>query len=61
MITEQKKIIKPWGYEIVWTRSESIKGKILGINRGQSFHLHEGIERILNAPYDDVGLVVVSD
>lgn len=36
MITEQKKTIKPWGYEIVWAQTEFTKGTILGINRGQS-------------------------
>ena len=30
------------------------------VKKGQSFHLHKGIERILHAPYDDVDLAVVS-
>ena len=38
MIVEQKKVNKPWGYEITWTGQGSTVGKVLGINRGQSLH-----------------------
>ena len=36
MIVEQKKINKPWGYEIVWSHCEKFVGKILCINSGHS-------------------------
>ena len=36
MVIKQKKINKPWGYEILWTKQGPTIGKILGINRGQS-------------------------
>tara|TARA_B100001564_G_C20657307_1_gene679826 strand:- start:92 stop:391 length:300 start_codon:yes stop_codon:yes gene_type:complete len=36
MVIKQKKINKPWGYEILWTNQGPTVGKILGINRGQS-------------------------
>ena len=34
MIVEQKKIIKPWGHEIIWSHCEKFVGKILCINKG---------------------------
>ena len=33
MIVEQKKINKPWGYEIIWSQCDKFVGKILGINK----------------------------
>jgi len=33
MIVNQKKVIKPWGYEIIWSHCEKFVGKILCINR----------------------------
>ena len=34
MIVNQKKINKPWGYEIIWSHCDKFVGKILGINKG---------------------------
>ena len=34
MLVDQEKIIKPWGYEIIWARSDKYIGKILVINEG---------------------------
>ena len=36
MVINQIKINKPWGYEITWTKTGSIVGKIFGIDRDQS-------------------------
>ena len=38
MVIKQKKINKPWGYEIIWTAQGPTVGKVIGINRGQSLH-----------------------
>ena len=35
MIINQTKIIKPWGYEIVWSGRAITSARIFGINRGQ--------------------------
>ncbi len=34
MIVEQRKIIKPWGHEIIWSQCEKFVGKILCVNKG---------------------------
>ena len=34
MIVNQKKIIKPWGYEILWAHCDKFVGKILFIKQG---------------------------
>lgn len=34
MIVKQKKIIKPWGYEILWSKCDKFVGKILFIKQG---------------------------
>ena len=38
-----QKIEKPWGYELIWARTDSYAGKILHINRGHrlSLQYHE--------------------
>ena len=35
MIVKQERIIKPWGYEIIWSKCNHFVGKILCINKGQ--------------------------
>ena len=35
MIVKQKKIIKPWGHEIIWSHCEKFVGKILCIKSGE--------------------------
>ena len=34
MIVDQKKINKPWGYELIWSNCNKFVGKLLCINRG---------------------------
>jgi len=34
MVVKQKKIVKPWGHEIIWSHCEKFVGKILCINKG---------------------------
>ena len=53
MVIKQKKINKPWGYEITWTAQGPTVGKVLGINRGQSLH------RNSNNPVEE-SLIVIS-
>ena len=35
MIVKQEKIIKPWGYEVIWAKTEKFVGKILYIKKGE--------------------------
>lgn len=35
MIVQQKKINKPWGYEVIWSHCSKFVGKILCINKGK--------------------------
>ena len=37
--SEQKRVPKPWGYEIWWARTEHYVGKILHVNKGESLSL----------------------
>jgi len=34
-----KKIIKPWGYELIWVRTKKYVGKVLHINKGETLSL----------------------
>ncbi|OQW50568.1 MAG: cupin [Proteobacteria bacterium SG_bin7] len=36
---EIKKVEKPWGYELIWAKSQKYAGKILHINKGQKLSL----------------------
>ena len=36
---EQTKIEKPWGYEVIWAKTDQYVGKILHINSGQKLSL----------------------
>src|SRR6185436_10407245 len=36
---EEKRVEKPWGYEIWWARTERYVGKLLHVNKGQSLSL----------------------
>ena len=37
--SDQKRVPKPWGYEIWWARTERYVGKILHVNKGESLSL----------------------
>ncbi len=39
MSHEEKRVEKPWGYEIWWARTERYVGKLLHVNKGQSLSL----------------------
>ena len=45
MKIDQEKIIKPWGYEIIWSKCSKFVGKILYINKGhrlsRQYHKHK--------------------
>ncbi len=43
MISTPEKISKPWGYELIWAKTDRYVGKILVINKGHrlSFQYHE--------------------
>ena len=45
MIVEQKKIIKPWGHEIIWSHCDKFVGKILCINKGHKLSRQYHIEK----------------
>ena len=49
MIVEQKKIIKPWGHEIIWSHCDKFVGKILCIKSGEklSRQYHEQKEETI--------------
>ena len=49
MIVEQKKIIKPWGHELIWSHCNKFVGKLLYINKGHklSRQYHEQIEETI--------------
>ena len=49
MIVEQKKIIKPWGHEVIWSHCEKFVGKILCIKSGEklSRQYHENKEETI--------------
>lgn len=36
LIAKEKRVEKPWGYEIIWAHTERYVGKILHIHRGES-------------------------
>jgi mannose-6-phosphate isomerase-like protein (cupin superfamily) len=36
---EEKRVEKPWGYEIWWARTERYVGKLLHVKKGQSLSL----------------------
>ena len=36
---EIKKVEKPWGYELIWAKSDTYVGKILHINKGHRLSL----------------------
>lgn len=44
-----ERIDKPWGYELIWARTDRYVGKILHVNRGESLSLqyHEKKEETL--------------
>jgi len=36
MVNQERKVDKPWGYELIWAQTDRYVGKILHINRGES-------------------------
>jgi mannose-6-phosphate isomerase len=47
---EPERVEKPWGYELIWARTELYVGKILHIHRGEAFSLqfHEEKDETLH-------------
>ena len=37
--SEARRVDKPWGYELIWARTDKYTGKILHINKGESLSL----------------------
>ncbi|MGE5218592.1 MAG: cupin, partial [Chloroflexota bacterium] len=35
-ITRDRRVDKPWGYEIIWAHTDRYVGKVLHINKGES-------------------------
>ena len=40
MLVKQRKVIKPWGYEIIWSHCEKFVGKILFIEDLDEYLYH---------------------
>lgn len=36
MVNQERKVDKPWGYELIWAQTDRYVGKILHINQGES-------------------------
>lgn len=58
-----RRIDKPWGYELIWARSERYVGKILHVDRGETLSLqyHETKEETLYLIRGLVRLTLRSD
>nr|ALS89929.1 cupin domain protein [uncultured bacterium] len=56
-------IPKPWGYELIWARSDRYVGKILHVNQGHSLSLqyHEMKEETLYVVEGELRLTIESD
>jgi mannose-6-phosphate isomerase-like protein (cupin superfamily) len=39
MNVQMKRVVKPWGYELIWGHTDKYVGKILHINAGQALSL----------------------
>lgn len=39
------RVVKPWGYEIIWARADAYVGKILHINAGESLSLQYHVRK----------------
>ena len=54
---QDRKIDKPWGYELIWAHTDRYVGKILHINRGESLsyqyhHVKDETVRLLTGLLD---------
>lgn len=63
MFVNERKVEKPWGYEIIWAETEDYVGKILHINPNQKLSLqyHEEKEETVRVMNGTMGLVIVKD
>lgn len=57
------RVDKPWGYELVWARTDRYVGKILHINKGHSLSLqfHEMKEETLYVVEGELKLTIESN
>jgi mannose-6-phosphate isomerase len=58
-----KRVPKPWGYELIFARTERYVGKILHVNRGESLSLqyHEIKEETLFVVSGELKLTIEAD
>jgi mannose-6-phosphate isomerase len=59
----ERRVEKPWGYEIIWAETKDYVGKILHINPGQKLSLqyHELKEETIRVMSGQMGLVLVKN
>jgi mannose-6-phosphate isomerase-like protein (cupin superfamily) len=36
LVHQAVKVLKPWGYELIWARTDRYVGKVLHVNRGEA-------------------------
>tara|TARA_Y100000592_G_C5471691_1_gene319828 strand:+ start:1232 stop:1594 length:363 start_codon:yes stop_codon:yes gene_type:complete len=59
----ERRVEKPWGYEIIWAETKDYVGKILHINPEQKLSLqyHEEKEETIRVMNGTMGLVLVKE
>jgi len=62
-MSEERRVEKPWGYEIIWAETNHYVGKILHINPNEQLSLqyHEEKEETIRVLNGTMGLVTVED
>lgn len=60
---EIKRVEKPWGYELIWAKTESYVGKILHVKKGHrlSLQYHEVKEESIFVKTGKILLVIEND
>ncbi|HSP17795.1 MAG TPA: cupin domain-containing protein [Thermoanaerobaculia bacterium] len=60
---EVERVTKPWGYELIFAKTDRYAGKILHVNRGQclSLQYHEMKEETLFVVHGELRLTIESD
>ncbi len=60
---ETKTVKKPWGYELIWAKTDQYVGKILHINKGHQLSLqyHEVKEETIYLSTGKMKLVIEND
>ena len=60
---KERRVEKPWGYEIIWAETKDYAGKILHINPNQKLSLqyHEEKEETIRVMNGTMGLVLVKN